>query len=123
MPLFWRAQADAESRLRMSPAAAQQQCCSSIASPARVSAMDDAALERLRGGVAAMIFQEPMLALDIYANLGHRGEGVGCQLSAGMAGIDLIHGHHRGWSRASPLRHQRPFYGLCGGDSPRSSSP
>jgi peptide/nickel transport system ATP-binding protein len=37
-----------------------------------VLAMDDAALERLRGGVAAMIFQEPMLALDPVFTIGHQ---------------------------------------------------
>jgi peptide/nickel transport system ATP-binding protein len=37
-----------------------------------VMAMDGAALERLRGGVAAMIFQEPMLALDPVFTIGHQ---------------------------------------------------
>jgi peptide/nickel transport system ATP-binding protein len=37
-----------------------------------VMAMDDAALGRLRGGVAAMIFQEPMLALDPVFTVGHQ---------------------------------------------------
>jgi peptide/nickel transport system ATP-binding protein len=37
-----------------------------------VLAMNDAAIERLRGGVAAMIFQEPMLALDPVFTIGHQ---------------------------------------------------
>jgi peptide/nickel transport system ATP-binding protein len=37
-----------------------------------VMGMDDAGLERLRGGVAAMIFQEPMLALDPVFTIGHQ---------------------------------------------------
>jgi peptide/nickel transport system ATP-binding protein len=37
-----------------------------------VLAMDDAALEQLRGGIAAMIFQEPMLALDPVFTIGHQ---------------------------------------------------
>src|ERR1700738_1276765 len=37
-----------------------------------VLGMDDAGLERLRGGVAAMIFQEPMLALDPVFTIGHQ---------------------------------------------------
>ena len=50
---------------------------SSVAGSIRIAgedvlAMDDAALERLRGGVAAMIFQEPMLALDPVFTIGHQ---------------------------------------------------
>jgi peptide/nickel transport system ATP-binding protein len=37
-----------------------------------VLAMDDVALEELRGGIAAMIFQEPMLALDPVFTIGHQ---------------------------------------------------
>jgi ABC-type microcin C transport system duplicated ATPase subunit YejF len=84
--LFWRAQADAESRLRMLPPRNSNVAGSIRIAGEEVLAMDDAALERLRGGVAAMIFQEPMLALDIYANPGPPG---------GRSGLPAVRWHGR----------------------------
>jgi peptide/nickel transport system ATP-binding protein len=58
--------------LRMLPARRSHVVGSIRVAGEDVLAMDEPALERLRGGVASMIFQEPMLALDPVFTIGHQ---------------------------------------------------
>ena len=68
-------------------------------------ALDDAALERMRGGVASMIFQEPMLALDPVYTIGDQIAETVVRAPRRELGATAASARSRCWSAcASPRR-------------------